>query len=100
MSRAAVATSLVWGALAAITIYAGVRVAQVLGTNEPPPGVAMLPGAIAYFWRCATALFGGVLMTFAALLVARQHAARVAGPLPAAIIAVTALVAAQALVAP
>ena len=100
MSRAAIATSLVWGALASIALYATLRFVQVALTNEPFPTAVLLSGSIAYFWRCATALFGGALMTFAAFVVAQRDATAAARPLPVAVVAVTLFLAAQALLAP
>jgi hypothetical protein len=93
-------TALTWGALAAVALYATLRFVQVATTHETPPADVLVAGPVGYFWRGATALFGGVLTAFAAYVMALRDARAATRALPAATLAVTAVLIAQAAFAP
>jgi hypothetical protein len=85
------------GLLAAVVVYAGLRVGQVAFGNEPDPAAVFYSEHSGYLWRAVIALYVGGIVGLLTWLVAPRSPERILRwALPSAALALVA----QALVAP
>ena len=98
--RVRLALALVWGLLAAVALYAVVRGVQYFAFPDPNPAIVVWSAHAGYFWRAWIVAYGGGFAAFIVFFASRSLAPKLAGALPAAVIASAALLAVQAIAFP
>lgn len=98
--RTRLALTLVTGLLAAMLVYALLRLLQALVMTEPDPVTVLWSEHSGFFWRAWTSAYAGGAAAFAGWVIATRAPLVLARVLAAAVFPVTAALAAQALFVP
>lgn|GEM_PF-1250466 len=96
----AAAVAAIWGGVAALVLYAGLRAWQVAFQREIDPALVVWTAHSGYLWRTLIAGYAGGMAAIAAYLAARRDVERALRPLPAAVVVAASAIAAQAALAP
>jgi hypothetical protein len=96
----AVAISIGWGLVAAVSAYAVVRTIQFFASPDPDPAALVWSVHAGFFWRVWTVSYAGGFVAFVAFVLARGHTAAAAKALVPAIGAAALLTALQSALFP
>jgi hypothetical protein len=96
----AVAASVAWGVVVAVSGYAVLRGIQFFVYPDPNPATLVWSAHSGFFWRCWTVGYAGCLASFIAFLALRNHPDRAARGLAPALAASAILLGLQSLVLP
>jgi|HubBroStandDraft_1064217.scaffolds.fasta_scaffold555890_2 choline-glycine betaine transporter len=86
--------------VAAVGLYAILRMVQSMLFKEPNPATVIWSAHAGYFWRAWTVSYAGVMAGFIAFTAAKQHEDRVCRGLNAALLVAGALILYQGLFVP
>jgi hypothetical protein len=92
--------AVVAGCLAAVVVYAMLRVVQAVFLPEPDPALVLWSAHAGFFWRSWTAAYVGGTAAFVAWIAAGRDAARVTTFLARALPLAAAAIALQGLLVP
>jgi hypothetical protein len=100
VSVVAVAVSIAWGMVVAVSAYALMRTIQVLLSPDANPAEVAWSVHAGYIWRVLSVAYGGTMVAFVVLLIARRRVEGCLRALGPALVVAAALLALQALLFP
>ena len=99
-SLVALAVSIAWGIVVAVSAYALMRTIQVRLYPDPNPAEVTWSGHSGYVWRVLSVAYAGVMAAFVVLLIARRRVEACLRALGPALVIAAALLTVQALLFP